>query len=169
MKKEDIEFMADLKNRLEEDDEIASNRFIEAQPVFYGIMDTEMLTAADGIGDTLMFCDCEDMQTLEDAIEHEDGSIEIGESSNYSLVSFIEEFMSAEGDVFTTQEVQHLNTSCMFLTYGDAKAYLDANRHHHGLKSHIYCCTAWRNPTVSRLWKILRSTDWVAELKESAK
>ena len=47
----------------------------------------------------------------------------------------------------------------MFITKKSCQEHIEKNGYHYK-QPHTYAMTAWRNPEVERLYKILKETDW---------
>lgn len=58
------------------------------------------------------------------------------------------------------KEVSEISSDTMFITQEDALNHLKLNNYHYSNKAHIYAMTAWRSPSVERLWDILENFDW---------
>lgn len=76
----------------------------------------------------------------------------------------IKDWLSEQGyddyDVVSYKIVDKIYENTMFLTQIDAENHLRANHYHYSDDAHTYAMTAWRNPRVEKLVKLLQETDW---------
>ncbi len=84
---------------------------------------------------------------------------------SYNLESFIENLNAyvgeENGEAFTLLESQEYprDSNC-FLSNEEAQNFLKRNDHHFSDKAHTYAETAWRNPEMEKLVKILHEVDF---------
>lgn len=55
---------------------------------------------------------------------------------------------------------EYIVPDTMFITKEEAKEHLEKNKHHYSSKAHTYAMTAWRSPSVKKLFEILMNADW---------
>lgn len=60
----------------------------------------------------------------------------------------------------TYEEKSKIYENTMFLTQKDAEEHLRANHYHYSKDAHTYSMTAWRDPRMEKLIKILREVEW---------
>jgi hypothetical protein len=92
----------------------------------------------------------------EDVVE--DYIIEISEM----IEKLVEYSIIEENDyqeVFYTNE-HHVYPNTMFITKKDAKEHLEDNYYHYSKDAHTYAMTAWRSPSMTKLYDILHNVDW---------
>lgn len=63
-------------------------------------------------------------------------------------------------NVVSYKIVDKIYENTMFLTQIDAENHLKANYYHYSDDAHTYAMTAWRNPRMETLVKLLQKTDW---------
>lgn len=76
----------------------------------------------------------------------------------------IKDWLSEQGyddyDVISYKIVDKIYENTMFLTQIDAENHLRANHYHYSDDAHTYAMTAWRNPRMETLVKLLQEIDW---------
>ena len=187
MKKEDIEFLNELKN-----DMINGEHDSQASPRFWVIRQYEKLywvdsDNSDGIfvfdndnceiefeGD---FGSCEMIEWLKKIIKDKtnksildvyfdfDLNFTLEEEEyciydNEDLTKFLEEecLMNVSIGYYKIQPV--IKEDTLFITKEEAKEHLKSNYYHYNETAHTYDMTAWRSPKIKKLFEILETTNW---------
>lgn len=181
--KEDIQFLKELQQEL-----LTQETDYQAAPRFWVIMDYRNAPANEDYdngyevyiyndGDYEEFHDFKDLKQflemyfkdeIELDIELQNRLNDEHEDIGY-LWDYIEETLNYEGHFSKVymKEESYIVPDTMFITKEDAKKHLESNKHHYSPKAHTYAMTAWRSPSVNRLWKILETFEWdKIEVKE---
>ena len=58
------------------------------------------------------------------------------------------------------EDVRRIHEGPIFLTLRDADKHLKENHYHYSDDAHAFAMTAWRDPTIERLWQLLQEIDW---------
>lgn len=180
--KEDIEFLKDLQHEMNTQSTVG-----QRDPRYWVIMETRrVLNLEDGEELMIDNQNGDEYEGLEAALplidkvakEHfKDGRAELSESGMYIDIyddddENVETFFDLEEagiwlnehgqDVRVThyEDVHQINPGPMFLTLRDADDHLRKNDYHYEEDAHAFALTAWRDPTVERLWKLLQEIDW---------
>ena len=163
--KEDYEFLKDLQNELNTQDNDGT-----ADPLYWGVMDYTYELAWDGCGEPRITTDDEPM-TLEDAVERVNEDIEdypeeiqeewrnIDISDAEEVAYFMRETLKWDCcDVYWVESKGHIaNNFGAFLTKRACKEYLKKYGYNHNPKAHTYAMCAYRNFELERLLKILKT------------
>lgn len=88
--------------------------------------------------DNEMIEELEDLQEINDWLENQ--------GYDYQIISY--------------KIVPKIYENTMFLTQIDAENHLMANYYHYSDDAHTYAMTAWRNPRMDKLIKILQEVEW---------
>ncbi|ANE23387.1 hypothetical protein AAY81_00850 [Denitrobacterium detoxificans] len=168
---------------------MASERFIQKQPVFYVIRDYRLEIVPDGYGDIIRYTDSDDhscdyspREAIESIVEDEIATIhdietsEEGEDFGIKFTEDGELDPSVSEDnccwfLDTSEFAEHLThhtlvkkafivPDTLFLTYAEAREHLRLNHYHYTKDAHTYAMTAWRSPQVSNLLGLLHSIDF---------
>lgn len=125
-------------------DDINSNRLDGEEFVVtfeHGILGNEKIVVKwldGGNVDDEMIEELEDLQEIHDWLENQ--------GYDYQIISY--------------KIVPKIYENTMFLTQIDAENHLRANYYHYSDDAHTYAMTAWRNPRMDKLIKILQEVDW---------
>lgn len=81
----------------------------------------------------------------------------------------IEEKEDCEGDTYKVgfKNFHRCREGTVFLTKRACKKHIEQNDYHYD-NPHTYALTAWRNPEVEHLLKILKNADWNALKEDNA-
>lgn len=182
-------WLKELQTALNEDAKIASEEFMQAQPVFYTIMDYRLYIVPDGYGDIIRYTDSDDCscdysprEAIESIVEDEIATIhdietsEEGEDYGIKFTTdgkldpsvsevdccwFLDESSCAEHLTHhTLVKKAFIVPDTLFLTYAEAREHLRLNHYHYTKDAHTYAMTAWRSPQVSNLLELLHSIDF---------
>ena len=180
MKQEDIQFLADLAKELKTQDNCGTKN-----PVWC-IMDKKKIPVREGCGTYYEVYDYDECEayTLEDFAKHfveyyfpnwtvKDAK-EVEEeilscTSQFDLNCIIERYEDIDADNYDFYEVAEeefitTETAGAFLTLRAAKKHLSENDYHYAPNARAYALSAWRNPELAGLLKIIKNTNW-EELK----
>lgn len=75
----------------------------------------------------------------------------------------IKDWLSEQGydyEVISYKIVEKIYENTMFLTQIDAENHLKSNHYHYSSDAHTYAMTAWRDPRMDKLIKILQEVKW---------
>lgn len=185
MKKEDIEFLKELKEKIK-----TGNRCDEAEPAFWMIKDRECYfnSDSDGADEAILINPNECGHTYqEDEIEEVKEALAKTAEDNYfdeelaecktikDVINLMEENCITENNdnsakiVYVHYYWKIRDDTGAFLTYEDAEEHLNKNYYHYSGKAYPYAMTALRNPTFERLWKIITETDWDKEIEDNGR
>lgn len=64
------------------------------------------------------------------------------------------------------EDIRKIHSGPIFLTLRDAETHLKKNYYHYAEDASAYAMTAWRDPTIEKLYQILQETDWDSVRKE---
>ncbi len=84
-------------------------------------------------------------------------------NSMKEVCEWLEEYVEDDYTCVNYKIVDKIYHNTMFLTQKDAEAHLRANSHHYSEDAHTYAMTAWRNPRMEKLIKLLQEIDWEEE------
>ena len=179
--KEDIEFLKDLQHEMNTQDTLG-----QAEPRYWGIIETERVFNLED-GDALLINDDTgeeylDMEGvlpyvekvakltyIEGHAEHSDRGdwIDVYEGEDNVETFFdlddVTCWLREQGErvrLTHFEDVRRINPGPIFLTHRDADNHLRLNDYHYTEDAHAYAMTAWRDPTIERLWKLLQEIDW---------
>lgn len=167
MKKEDIEFLENLRQEL-----ISQDTDYTANPRFWMIKEIKYQPTSAEFSDVETIFDCESQYDYESEDEFRQDLIEnhictekeLQNVANYDLVDYANEQSGTERfEYHYWREICALSENSMFLTKRECKEHIEANSHHYS-KPFSYCMCAWRSPQVERLINILTQYDWKEEL-----
>lgn len=178
---DDISFLKDLQHEMNTQDTVG-----QRDPRYWVIMETKRVVNLED-GEELMidnetYTEYEGLEAAFPFIDKvaktqcSDGRAELAESGMYidiyedgeNTETFFElaeavPWLNDHGcDVRVThfEDVHQINPGPIFLTLRDADEHLRLNYYHYEEDAHAYASTAWRDPTIERLWKILQEIDW---------
>jgi hypothetical protein len=180
VKKEDIEFLKQLKQEM-----LTQDTVCQASPRFWVVMQSVRDYWVDDDINGICIYDIEaaesafegDMEGLAvwikeefDAVkkcECDNGYLEIVcEDENEFFITdiseikdFLEEYAAGQYSICNYRDREEIAKDTFFLTIRECKEHIDANHYHYN-KPHPYAMTAWRSPQVSRLYDILEKTEW---------
>ena len=179
--RDDIEFLKDLQHEMNTQDTLG-----QRDPRYWGIIETERVFNLED-GETLLINDdTGDEYTEMEAIapyidriakrvylhgraERSDrgGWIDVYEGEDNVETFFeledTEDWLNEHGEhvrVTHFEDVRKIRDSAIFLTLRDADEHLRNNYYHYAEDAQAYAMTAWRDPTIERLWKLLQEIDW---------
>lgn len=164
---EDYEFLKDLQNELNTQTDDGN-----AQPVYWGVLDTKDVSVPDGCGETYIVYDDgkwnlqEAVKEVEDYLaslsaEKRDGLNEDWEAVDHDSITEVYDFMCLElkWDGLELYDFVRENYICedtgAFLTKRACKNYIEKYKYNHN-NPRTYAMTAYRNFELERLLKILR-------------
>lgn len=178
MKKEDIEFLRELKRKIAEGDHAE-----QAPPRFWMVRESATRPVGDpDMADETLLVNPEDGHVWtdddidsvklcleEDAEEggFEDDLAECGTVDE--VIGVMEEnrvvwSRSGNAEVCYLERYWRLSDETgAFLTMEDCQKHIVENRYHYSEDAHPYALTAWRNPAFERLLDIVANTDWEKE------
>lgn len=187
MKKEDIDFLKKLQDKLLTQDTMgqANPRFWTIkQPLrVYGINNrdecdgTEVVNNCELIANNLeelveylneheedLNIKYEDTGIAEQAVILDDKNEEILKEffAVYQLVDYMHEelgYSNHELYAVNYKEIDVIVENTMFLTLEECEKHLKNNAHHYK-NAYPYAMTAWRSPQVEKLYEILENTTW---------
>ena len=179
--KEDIEFLKDLQHEMNTQDTVC-----QADPRYWGIMETERVFNLED-GETLLvnddngeeFTEMEGVTAYIDRVAkrvYQDGRAVHSDRADWidvydgedNVETFFEldeaaDWLKENGErvrVTHFEDIKKIHSGPIFLTLRDADEHLRLNYYHYADDAHAYAMTAWRDPTIERLWKILQEIDW---------
>lgn len=177
---EDIEFLKDLQKEMNEQD-----HFSQADPRYWVIEETERQWGNENGEPCIVekygtgFWD--DMEDLAKVIDEKQRVRGANSYAEYHSGDYIEVYTDGEETdtlfdledaalwmnehgmevrATTYEDVRTINRGPMFLTYRDCCDHLRANYYHYSEDAHPYAMTAWRDPTIEKLYAILQEVDW---------
>lgn len=179
----DIDFLKDLQHEMNTQDTVG-----QRDPRYWVILETKRVMNLED-GEELLIDNQtgEEFEGMENAVafinkvaeDHcSDGRAELAESGMYidiyedgentetffDLVEAVD-WLSEHGQdvrIVHYEDEQRVNWGPLFLTHRDADRHLSKNDYHYAPDAHAFAMTAWRDPTIERLWRILQETDWNA-------
>ena len=179
---EDIEILKYIQKEMNEQDS-----FGQADPIFWVIEGSERVWGNENGYPCLVADDdtdniWEDLEAVHKTIDgiqkakgadcyavlsNADGYIEVCENGEETDTIFDMEdaamWLREHGvavRLTTYEDTSKVYPSTMFITYKDACDHLKANYYHYSEDAHPFAMTAWRDPTVARLYKIIQEIDW---------
>ena len=180
---DDISFLQDLQHEMNTQDTVG-----QRDPRYWVILETRRVTGLEDGEELLINNETgEEYEGMENALpfinkvaeEHcKDGRAELAASGMY--IDIYEEgdntetffgldeavdWLNEHGkDVRIThyEDMKQVNPGPLFLTHRDADEHLGKNYYHYSEDACAFAMTAWRDPTIEKLWKILQETDWDA-------
>lgn len=178
MKKEDIEFLKELKRKMAEGDHAE-----QAPPRFWMVRESATRPVGDpDMADETFLVNPEDghvwgdgeVESVKLCLEEdaEEGGFEdelaecgtIGEVIGVMEENHVVYSRSGNAEVCYLERYWRLSDETgAFLTMEDCQRHLDENWYNYSKDAHPYALTAWRNPTFERLWRIITETDWEKE------
>lgn len=190
MKKEYIEFLNNLKNEM-----LSQDTYGQAEPRFWVIMQkVREYWVTEDSGQYFIFngreCECVvegDMKDIADWLEELEDVISAKYEDDALYVKYIdvygkeiedivteywslEEFLSDfKPDVYSVGKFRVRNEivpDTMFITLKDCKEHLKANGHHYNETAIPYAMTAFRSPSISKLYEAIQNTNWEELLNE---
>lgn len=165
--KDDIQFLKDLQAEMNSQD-----TDIQADPRFWTVGDYRWVPCPDdcserysvylpndGEAPTISdFLENLDREELDDAAR--EALAEIDTEDHDAVLGWIQEHYDEGASMIGERKEHFIRMNTMFLTKAEAKRHIEANHYHYTKEAHTYAMTAWRAPTVERLWKILREFDF---------
>ena len=173
MTKDDKNFLAVLKNEL-----LTQSTDGNADPVFWGIMETQETIVPSGCGEEKILEDGENIYTLEEYIENVNEAVETEEEEKLTeewanidktdicdVIEFANKTFKANAEIVEVGDVDRLSTyTGAFITKRAAEEYVRNNKHNHE-RCRTYAMTAIRNYEYDRLIKILKNLN-LNDIKE---
>lgn len=162
---EDYNFLKDLQNELN-----TQKTDGNAQPVYWGVMESREVGVPDGCGDPRVYMGDGDYGSTEDAVERIDEIIgymsedaqqlwsEIDKNNMTTIVTFAKEYLDwwEWRVVYIGTEQKLTEDTGAFFTKRACKDYIDHNKHN--LENpRTYAMTALRNKEFERVVNILRT------------
>ena len=175
MKKEDIEFLRELKRKIAEGDHAE-----QAPPRFWMVRESATRPVGDpDMADETLLVNPEDGHVwTDDDIDSvklclEEDAEEGGFEDDLAECGTVDEVIGVMEENRVVWSRSGNATICYLEHYwklsGETGAFLtkeDCQRHE---DAHPYALTAWRNPTFERLMDIIAKTDWGKEAMENGK
>lgn len=191
MKKEHVKFLNDLKNEM-----LTQDTYGQAEPRFWVItQEVREYWVTEDSGEYFIFdnreCECVaegDLRDIADwlreqediiSAEYDDGEMRlsyIGPNREFIEKDIITEFWSLDEflndfkpDIYSVGKYRTRNEivqDTMFITLADCKKHLEENRHHYNETAKPYAMTAFRSPSVYKLYEIIKNTNWEELLNE---
>lgn len=171
MKKEDIEFLENLRQEL-----ISQDTDYTANPRFWMVKEIKYRPTSAEFSDIETIFDKEAQYEYESEEEFREDLIkegifteeELEDIPDYDLVDYVNEhttslLQSDRYEYHYWQELCVLSENSMFLTKRECKEHILANSHHYS-RPFSYCMCAWRSPQVEKLINILTQYNWKEEL-----
>lgn len=169
--KEDIVFLMELQKEMNTQDTVG-----QANPRYWVIRDYEKFFG-ESLNDpsgVVVYYDGSEIVTVDYDGKGDREIINDAQSQlvNYFDISYPDDPVHEIYDIDTLKEYCEENDlTCIeyqyvrkydnfFLTQKDAEDHLRSNYYHFDEDASTYAMTAWRNPRVERLYKILQETDW---------
>lgn len=163
---EDYEFLKDLQHELNTQENDG-----EADPIFWGVMETERVLAMPGEGDPYITND-DGAWTLEEAVEYVNDYIHeydqqsqdewqvIDKEDADDVAWFMKNHMDVRpAEVWWQREKEVISRwTGAFLTKRECRRYVETYGYNH-CKPHTYAMTATRNFEYERLLRILKTMD----------
>lgn len=173
MKKEDIEFLENLRQEL-----ISQDTDYTANPRFWMIKEIKYQPTSEEFADIHTIFDKVRQYEYENEEEFKKGLIEdyiyteeelehivkaVTDSYDDLVQCVNEEINEDRYEYHYWREICALSENSMFLTKRECKEHIEANSYHYS-KPFSYCMCAWRSPQVEKLINILTQYDWKEEL-----
>jgi len=160
---EDIEFLKDLQHEL-----LTQENDCQADPRFWAVAENKRDFGYDpdyADGEVMCGCDGETWDTPEEFLEFliENEYIKRGdikEDYDYDFSELLE--LVDDCDFYTCgyrDNFDVITPDTMFITKKSCQEHIAKNGYHYK-QPHTYAMTAWRNPEIERLYKILKEIDW---------
>ena len=165
--KEDYEFLKELQHELN-----TQSTDGNAQPVYWGVIETETVGVPDGCGDPIIYMGDGDTMELEEAVKYieegylkdldEDNQAEWNENVDKESMEDVVFFMNNILDwhevriVYYEKKEKISNDTGAFLTKRACKEYIERFGYNH-TNPHTYAMTAYRNFELEHLLKILKT------------
>lgn len=168
---EDYLFLKDLQHELN-----TQTNDGNADPVYWGVMETRMEPAPDGCGEAFIYMGDGAAMTTEEAVQYVDENIrnyseelqeewkEIDKGWMDDVVTFIcDEMGIGECRVVWKDEKSFISQETgAFITKRACREYIEKCHYNHS-NPHTYAMTAYRNFELARLLKILRTMEMKEE------
>ena len=164
---DDYKFLKDLQHELN-----TQTNDGNAEPVFWGVMETREDAAPCGCGETKIHLGDGVVVDLEGAVQHVREYLpdcqkkvgkfweeEVDQDDIEEVADFIRNMMNMQADLVDVEERSFLSRETgAFLTKRACKEYIRLCGYNHS-KPHTYAMTAYRNYELARLLKILRTME----------
>lgn len=85
---------------------------------------------------------------------------EIDFEDDESVLDWFRENVDHSAYLVPQHEVSYIVPDTLFITKKEAKEHIERNRHHYTSKAHTYAMSAFRSPSVAKLWSLLENFDW---------
>lgn len=169
--KEDYDFLKELQHELNTQQNDGN-----ADPVYWGIIETKEDAVPDGCGETKVHLGDGDVRDLKGCIEfvgeyigdypeevhriwHED----VDHDDIGDVADFIRDELKMQADIVEVSEVSFISRETgAFLTKRACQEYISRFGYNHS-HPHTYAMTAYRNFELARLLKILKTIDFKEE------
>lgn len=174
--KENIEFLRELQKQMNY--ECEHNNDFQASPRFWVLKDRGTVPANEDYDEGYIqhfyndgdFAAFDNFKELQNEVEEyhnyeieDDTLIDIINSGSFELLwEYVLEHMNENGYYNTcyVKDEWFIVPNTMFITKEDAKKHIELNHYHYTDKVHTYAMTAWRSPSVEKLWDVLLNMDW---------
>ena len=173
--KEDFEFLKDLQHELNTQPNDGN-----ADPVFWGVLESEEVGVPDGCGDPYITYDDgkwsleEAVQAVEEYLAEENNEdfddewAEVDKRDIQSVFDFMQETLKWK-NVYDVVEFRTVDKLCentgAFLTKRACKQYIEKYKYNH-CNPRTYAMTAFRNFELERLLKILKTMELKEEVED---
>ena len=176
MSKEDLEFLIDLQDRMNKQDESPSSCDFQASPYFWGVAENKIEWGIDPdycSDEVCYYYDGEEYNSIEeckelfkDLIDEEDDDYEtqlkeIENISDWCDIDNYNDENDIDGNIVYGRKVEDViskHTGC-FLTKQACKEHIEKYGYNYS-EPHTFAMTADRNPEFEKVWNILKKTDW---------
>lgn len=169
LSQEDFEFLQELSHELN-----TQTTDGNAQPVYWGVMETEEVGAPEGCGDPIIYMGDGETMELEEAVKYveeeylkdldeanQEEWADIDKNDMDDVVRFMNENLDWHNVriVWYKKQERISNDTGAFLTKRACKEYIEKFHYNH-CHPHTYAMTAYRNFELERLLKILKGIDF---------
>lgn len=176
--REDIEFLVDLQRKMDIQDTDG-----QASPRFWVVRDYKWTMGNENIYDRVSLYSCEEdwvLSTDEYAYEilngdrHDDFNSEqirqlvdaVCEDDNDGILRWAREYDNKGIEKVYEVKMDYIVPNTLFITKEECLEHIKLNHYHYTRDAHSYAMTAWRSPSVRKLWQVIENMNWKDILKE---
>ena len=176
MDRQDLEFLIDLQERMNKQDETSASCDFQASPYFWSVAENKIEWGIDPdycTDEVCFYYDGESYYSVEECKElfkdllEEDCCIyqtlldRVESICDWNDVESYVDENEIEGSMVYGRKIEDIiskHTGC-FLTKQSCKEHIEKNSYNYS-EPHTFAMTADRNPEFERVWNILKKTDW---------
>lgn len=173
----DIEFLTDLQREMDIQDTDG-----QASPRFWVVRDYKWTLGNENIHDRVSLYSCSEDWFLSideyaydilNGDRHDDFNEEQIEQLVASVISdddhltleWAQEHDDKNIEIAYEIRIPYIVPNTLFITKKECLEHIRTNHYHYTGDAHSYAMTAWRSPSVRRLWQVIEGVDWSSILK----